>query len=91
MPSSRAIGRILRQAERSLAAQKMHWPPFALLQIDVRDLKDLPGYRELIPFGLPRYQFTARVVPGRRGRWPLAVNDLTYALPRPSVGAFESL
>lgn len=91
--STGAIGRILRQhgrirrrkkprpPARSLAQQKMQWPPFGLLEIDVKDLKDLPGYRELIPFGLPRYQFTARMVP-EGGLWLAfsAVNDSTYAL-----------
>jgi transposase InsO family protein len=49
--------------------------------VDVKDLSDLPGYRELIPFGLPRYQFTARIVP-EGGIWLAfsAVNDSTYAL-----------
>jgi len=91
--STGAVGRILRQAgrsrrrkkprppTRSLAAQKMQWRAFGLLQIDVKDLSGLPGYRELIPFGLPRYQFTARVVP-EGGLWLAfsAVNDSTYAL-----------
>ncbi len=91
--STGAIGRILRQhgrsrsrkkprpPVRSLAAEKMRWPPFGLLQIDVKDLRDLAGYRELIPFGLPRYQYTARVVP-EGAVWLAfsAVNDSTYAL-----------
>jgi transposase len=91
--STGAIGRILRQAGRSrrrkkprppvhsLARQKMQWPPFGLFEIDVKDLKDLAGYRELIPFGLPRFQFTARLVP-EGTLWPAfsAVNDSTYAL-----------
>jgi len=91
--STGAIGRILRQRGRSrrrkkprpparrLAAQKMQWPPFGRLQIDVKDLRDLPAYRELIPFGLPRYQFTARLVP-EGALWLAfsAVNDSTYAL-----------
>jgi hypothetical protein len=66
---------------RSLAAEKLSWPAFGLLQVDVKDLSDLPGYRELIPFGLPRYQFTARIVP-EGGIWLAfsAVNDSTYAL-----------
>jgi hypothetical protein len=66
---------------RSLAAEKLSWPTFGLLQVDVKDLSDLPGYRELIPFGLPRYQFTARIVP-EGGIWLAfsAVNDSTYAL-----------
>ncbi len=91
--STGAIARILRQhgrssrrkkprrAARSLAAEKLTWPAFGLLEIDVKDLSDLAGYRELIPFGLPRYQFTARVVP-EGGIWLAfsAVNDSTYAL-----------
>ncbi len=68
-----AIGRILRQAGRSrrrkkprppvrsLAEHKIQWPLFGLFEMDVKDLKDLAGYRELIPFGLPRFQFTARM------------------------------
>ena len=36
--------------------------------MDVKDLSDLPGYRELIPFGLPRFQYTARIVP-EGGAW----------------------
>lgn len=91
--STGAIGRILKQngrvrkhkkprpRPRSLAAEKMGWRPWGRLQVDVKDLSDLPGYRELIPYGLPRYQFTARVVP--EGAIWLAfsrVNDSTYAL-----------
>jgi hypothetical protein len=58
----------------------MRWP-FGLLQMDVKDLQDLPGYRELIPFGLPRFQFTARMVPeGTLWLAFSAVNDSTYAL-----------
>ena len=91
--STGAIGRILKQngrsrrskkprgPGRSLAAEKMGWRPWGRLQIDVKDLRDLPGYRELIAYGLPRYQFTARVVP--EGAIWLAfsrVNDSTYAL-----------
>lgn len=53
--STGAIGRILRQhgrsrrrkkprpPVRSLARPKMHWSAFALLHIEVRDLKDLAG------------------------------------------------
>jgi hypothetical protein len=49
--------------------------------MDVKDLQDLPGYRELIPFGLPRFQFTARMVPeGTLWLAFSAVNDSTYAL-----------
>jgi transposase len=91
--STGAIARILKQSgrsqrrkkprppARSLAAEKLSWPAFGLLQVDVKDLSDLPGYRELIPFGLPRYQFTARIVP-EGGIWLAfsAVNDSTYAL-----------
>jgi hypothetical protein len=66
---------------RRAGAEKLRWPTFGLLQVDVKDLSDLPGYRELIPFGLPRYQFTARIVP-EGGIWLAfsAVNDSTYAL-----------
>ena len=35
---------------RSLAKQKIERPPFGLFETDI---KDLTGYRELIPFGLP--------------------------------------
>jgi len=67
---------------RSMAAEKSEWQVFGLLQVDVKDLTHLPGYRELIPFGLPRYQSTARVVP-EGAVWLAfsAVNDSTYALP----------
>jgi transposase len=91
--STGAIGRILRQhgrsrrrkkprpPVRSLAAVKMQGPAFSLVQVDVKDLKDLAGYRELIPFGLPRFQFTARMVPeGTLWLAFSAVNDSTYAL-----------
>ncbi len=91
--STGAIGRILRwhgrsrhrkkprPPARSLAQQKMRWPPFGLFEMDVKDLQDLPGYRELIPFGLPRFQFTARMVPeGMLWLAFSAVNDSTYAL-----------
>ncbi len=52
-----------------------------MLQSDVKDLSDLPGCGELIPFGLPRYQYTARVVP-EGALWLAfsAANDSTYAL-----------
>jgi hypothetical protein len=59
----------------------MEWPPFGLVQIDVKDLSDLAGYRELIPFGLPRFQFTAHIVPeGTLWLASSAVNDPTCAL-----------
>ena len=89
LPCSRgAIARILpepgrtrprkkrRPPARSMAAETIQWPAFGLLQVDVKDLSDLPGYRELIPFGLPRYQSTARVAP-EGVLWPAfsAVND----------------
>ncbi|MGQ9634506.1 MAG: hypothetical protein ACUVXB_09700 [Bryobacteraceae bacterium] len=72
--STGAIGSILRKAgrsrrnkpplpTRSLAVQKMAGAAFNLLQIHVKDLSDLASYRELIPLGPPRYQYTARTVP----------------------------
>lgn len=91
--STGAIGRILKQNGRSrsrkkprkparnLTAEKMQWPAFGRLQVDVKDLSDLPSYRPLIDVGWPRYQFTARLVP--EGALWLAfshVNDSTYAL-----------
>lgn len=70
-----------RPPVRSLARQKMQWRPFGLLQLDVKHLKDLASYRELIPFGLPRFRYTARVVSeGALWRIAGAVNDSTYAL-----------
>ena len=92
--STGAIARILKQHQlvrsrkkphqpkRDLTAQKMQWPAFGRLQIDVKDLRDLPAYRSLIASdGLPRYQFTARLVP-EGAIWLAfsAVNDSTYAL-----------
>jgi transposase-like protein len=92
--STGAIARILRQhgltrsrrkkrqPKNELAAQKMTWPAFSRLQIDVKDLIDLPAYKTFIGHGgLPRYQFTARLVP--EGALWLSfshVNDSTYAL-----------
>jgi hypothetical protein len=70
--STGAIGRILQQhgraqrrkkprkPARNLSALKMTWPAFGRVQIDVKDLSDLPAHEPLIPFGLPRYQFTHR-------------------------------
>jgi transposase len=91
--STGAIGRILhqhgrvrdrkkaRKPARDLSQQKMAWPAFGRLQMDVKNLIDLPAYRPLIDFGLPQYQFTARIVP-EGGTWLAysAVNDSTYAL-----------
>ena len=91
--STGAVGRILKQNGRSrsrkkprkpvrnLSAAKMRWPGFGCVQIDVKDLSDLPAYRPLIDVGWPRYQFTARMVP-EGGLWLAfsAVNDSTYAL-----------
>lgn len=56
-------------------------PAFGRLQVDVKDLSDLPSYRPLIDVGWPRYQFTARPVP--EGALWLAfshLNDSTYGL-----------
>jgi len=91
--STGAIGRILKQNGRSrsrkkprkparnLTSEKMQRPPFGRLQVDVKDLIDLPAYRPLIDVGWPRYQFTARMVP-EGALWLAfsAVNDSTYAL-----------
>lgn len=92
--STGAIGRILRQKglvrsrkklprpKRSLTAEKMKWPPFSRLQIDTKDLSDLPNYQPLIrQAGFPRFQYTARLVP--EGATWLAfseTNDSTCAL-----------
>jgi hypothetical protein len=69
-----------RPPARSLAAQEIQWPPFGLSQIDVKDLSDLPGYRELIPFGLPRFQYTARVVP-EGSLWLAFISPTRRSLP----------
>jgi transposase-like protein len=92
--STGAIARILKQQglaarrkkkrhpRNDLHIQKMTWSPFGRLQIDVKDLSDLPLYRPRIhQAGFPRYQLTARVVP--EGALWLAYsqfNDSTYAL-----------
>ena len=91
--STGAIGRILRQnglvrsrkkpprAKRCLTAEKMQWPAVSRLQIDTKDLSDLPRYPPLIRQGLPRFQYTARLVP--EGAVWLAfseTNDSTCAL-----------
>jgi len=69
-----AIGRIIRQhglARKSrrkphrkrsdLRALKMAQPPLANLQMDTKDLSDIPQYRQqMFEHGLPRYQFTVR-------------------------------
>ena len=70
-----------RKPKNDLTQQKMHWPAFGRLQVDVKDLIDLPPYKPLIDFGLPRYQFTARIVP-EGAIWLAfsAVNDSTYGL-----------
>ncbi len=92
--STGAIARILRQhaltrsrkkphrPRRNLSAEKMTWRPLSRLQIDTKDLSDLPPYRPLLDTAaFPRYQFTARLVP--EGALWLAFsefNDSTYAL-----------
>lgn len=92
--STGAIARILQQRgltrsrkkphrpRLNLSAEKMSWAPFGRLQIDTKDLLDLPALRPLIQrSGWPRYQFTARLVP--EGALWLAyahTNDSTYAL-----------
>lgn len=92
--STGAIARILKQRgltrsrkkphrpRLNLSAEKMTWPPFGRLQIDTKDLIDLPALCPLIQqSGWPRYQFTARLVP--EGALWLAyshANDSTYAL-----------
>ena len=104
--SAGAIGRILRQAGRSrrrktprppvhsLARQKIEWRAFGLFEIDVKDLNDLAGYRELIPFGLPRFQFTARMGAGRNAvaglQRPQRLH-LRLAVRRPSTGSSGGL
>jgi transposase len=69
-----AIGRIIRQHDltkrprrkphrkrRDLRAQKMAQPPLTHLQMDTKDLSDIPAYRkQMFHVGLPRYQFTVR-------------------------------
>lgn len=92
--STGAIGRILDQKglvrsrkkpprpKRCLTAEKMKWPAFSRLQIDTKDLSDLPNYQPLIrQAGFPRFQYTARLVP--EGATWLAfseTNDSTCAL-----------
>jgi hypothetical protein len=73
--STGAIARILKQSGRSQRRKKappgpgtpgprnLGGRPSACSKSTSKTLSDLPGYRELIPFGLPRYQFTARIVP----------------------------
>jgi transposase-like protein len=88
-----AIARILRQhgltrsrrkphrSKLNLSAEKMAWKPCARLQIDTKDLIDLPNYKPLIERGFARYQFTARMVP--EGALWFAYshfNDSTYGL-----------
>ena len=69
-----AIGRIIRQHGltrtsrrkphrtcRDLRAHKMAQPPLLNLQMDTKDLSDIPTYRrQMFELGLPRYQFTVR-------------------------------
>ena len=69
-----AIGRIIRQHGlarrqrrkphrkcRDLRAQKMAQPPLTHLQMDTKDLSDIPQYRaQMYQIGLPRYQYTIR-------------------------------
>jgi transposase len=69
-----AIARIIRQhalgkkqrrkPHRKTAdrrAEKLALPPFTYLQMDTKDLSDIPNYRRFIhQLGLPRYQFTIR-------------------------------
>lgn len=92
--STGAIARLLRQhgltrsrkkphrPRRDLSAQKMAWAPCARLQLDTKDLSDLPALQPLIQqAGFPRYQFTARLVP--EGALWLAYShfcDSTYGL-----------
>jgi len=72
--STGAIARIIRQhgltrkqrkkPHRKTAdrrAQKLALAPFTYLQMDTKDLSDIPNYRHYIwKLGLPRYQFTIR-------------------------------
>ena len=74
--STGAIYRILKQngridkkrrrkhdIKRELSAIKMQLKTFQKIQIDVKDLSDIPRYYRPMRFnGLPRYQFTARDV-----------------------------
>ena len=92
--STGAIARLLRQhglvrsrkkahrPPRNLSAEKMTWRPFSRLQIDTKDLSDLPALQPLLECaGFPRYQFTARLVP--EGALWLAYShscDSTYGL-----------
>lgn len=91
--STGAIARILRQhgltrsrrkphrPKVNLSAEKLRWKPCGRLQIDTKDLIDLPAYKPLIERGFPRYQFTARMVP--EGALWFAYshfNDSTYGL-----------
>ena len=69
-----AIGRIIRQHGlttrprrkphrkcRDLRAHKMAQPPLTHLQMDTKDLSDIPLYRaQMYHLGLPRYQYTLR-------------------------------
>ena len=81
LPCSRgAIARILpepgrtrprkkpRPPARNMAAEKIQWPAFRLLQVDVQDLSHLFGTREPMAFGLPDRPSTARVPPERQGQ-----------------------
>ncbi len=68
-------------AVRSLAAQQLTWPAFGLLRVRVKNLRDRAGYREPLPFGPPRYQLAARILPqGTIWLAFSAVNDSIYAL-----------
>ena len=70
--SATAAGRILRQAGRTrrrkkkrvrndLRAEKARMPPFEKVQMDTKDLSDIPRYaRHMRLNGLPRYEYTAR-------------------------------
>jgi transposase len=72
--SATAAGRILRQAGRTrrrkkkrvrndLRAEKARMRPFEKVQIDTKDLSDIPTYAKWMRVnGLPRYQYTARDV-----------------------------
>jgi transposase len=51
------------QKKRDLRQKKKGWPPFQKIQVDVKDLSDIPEYwPPPSPERLPRYEFTAREV-----------------------------
>ena len=50
------------KTKRDLRAVKQKLRPFELIQVDIKELKDIPNYYPYLVIGFPPYQFSARDV-----------------------------